>query len=654
MVLPCPAVCGFVGFLAPSGLGPDDETRVRSMADRLAHRGPDDHGAWLDPTVGVAFAHRRLAIVDLSPTGAQPMTSASGRTVIAFNGEIYNHEALRRRLGSVVYWRGRSDTEVLVEAIERWGLEAALEASVGMFAFAVYDRERRELALARDRMGEKPCHYGWHGGTLLFGSELKALRAHPDYRATTDLEALAAYLRHGYVPAPRTIDAGTAKLAPGAVARWRVDGPVGAAPELGAYWSLRTVAAAGLAAPFAGDDGEAAERLEALLADAVALQRVADVPLGAFLSGGIDSSTVVALMQAAGGTPVRTFAIGFTEAAYDESGHARAVAAHLGTDHTELRVTPTEAQAVLPTLPTLYDEPFGDASAVPTYLVAQLARRDVTVALSGDGGDELFFGYGRYLATARTRGRAERLPASVRAAASAALGLVPTGPVAAVLEGARVGAFPHLFPDRVAALRAALTGSTVLPAYRAHLSRWKRPDRLLAAAVAEPATLLTDDAAALAGGDAYQRMAFVDSGTYLPDDVLVKVDRAAMAVSLETRVPLLDHRIVEFAWSLPTALKVRDGVGKRVLRGVLDRHVPRALIDRPKMGFGVPIDVWLRGPLRAWAEDLLDPAALRAGGVFRPEVVSAKWRAHLSGRADWQHQLWPLLAYLAWARGNGR
>ncbi len=647
-------MCGFAGFLTPAGARPEAEAEVRAMADRLAHRGPDDHGTWMDASVGLALAHRRLAIVDVSPTGAQPMASASGRTVLAFNGEVYNHDELRRRLGSAVRWRGRSDTEVLVEAIERWGLERALEASVGMFAFAVYDRERRELALARDRMGEKPCHYGWHGGTLVFGSELKALRAHPDYRERTDLEALAAYLRHGYVPAPHTIDVGTSKLAPGTVARWRVDGPAGGAPEVSTYWTLRDVAAAGLAEPFAGDDGEAVARLEALIADAVALQRVADVPLGAFLSGGIDSSTVVALMQAAGGSPVRTFAIGFTEAAYDESGYARAVAEHLGTEHTELRVTPEEAQAVLPTLPALYDEPFGDASAVPTFLVAQLARRDVTVALSGDGGDELFFGYGRYLATAAARARAERLPGPLRAVGSAALAALPAAAVGSVLERARIGAYPHLFPDRVAALRVALTGSSVLPAYRAHMSRWKRPDALLAASVREPATLLTDDAAVLAGGDAYQQMAFVDAGTYLPDDVLAKVDRAAMAVSLETRVPLLDHRIVEFAWSLPTALKVRDGVGKRVLRGVLDRHVPRALIDRPKMGFGVPIDVWLRGPLRAWADDLLDPAALRAGGLIRPDAVTAKWRAHLSGRADWQHQLWPLLAYLEWARASGR
>jgi asparagine synthase (glutamine-hydrolysing) len=625
------------------------------MADRLTHRGPDDEGTWLDGAAGVALGHRRLSILELSPSGAQPMASASGRSVLAFNGEIYNHDELRRRLdGPGRRWRGRSDTEVLIEALEAWGVAATLEACVGMFAFAWWDRERRELTLARDRLGEKPCHYGWHGGTLVFGSELKALRAHPAYRQATDPQALAAYLRHGYVPAPRSIDLGTSKLPPGTYCTVSSAAVPGRVLEPVAYWSLREVAAAGLADPFRGSEAEAVDQLDGLIRDAVALQRVADVPLGAFLSGGVDSSTVVAAMQAAGGAPTRTFAIGFTEAAYDESGFARSVAAHLGTQHTELRVTPAEAQAVIPDLPRLYDEPFGDASAVPTFLVAQLARRHVTVALSGDGGDELFFGYARYRATADVRARAQRLPAPLRAAAAAAAGALPAGAIAAVLARARVGAFPHLFPDRVDGLRAALTGASVLPAYRAHMSRWKRPEALLAHATREAPSLLTDEAALLAGGDAYQRMAFVDAGTYLPDDVLAKVDRAAMAVSLETRVPLLDHRIVAFAWSLPTALKVGPGGGKQVLRGVLDRYVPRSLIERPKMGFGVPIDVWLRGPLRPWADDLLDPAALRAGGLFRPEVVQARWRAHLSGRADWQHQLWPLLCYLDWARASGR
>jgi asparagine synthase (glutamine-hydrolysing) len=647
-------MCGFAGILTPSGLAPDADASVRAMTRRLAHRGPDDEGIWLEPRAGVALGHRRLSIVDLTPSGAQPMTSASGRTVLAFNGEIYNHEELRRRLDGDVAWRGRSDTETLLEAVERWGLEAALEASVGMFAFAVVDLQRGELALARDRFGEKPCHYGWHGGDLLFGSELKALRAHPAYRNETDRTALAAYLRHGYVPSPLTIDAGTAKLPPGAIARWRLGASPGTAPDLTAYWSLRAVARQGIERPFAGSFEDATERLDELIADSVALQRIADVPLGAFLSGGVDSSTVVAAMQAAGGPTARTFAIGFTEDAYDESPYARAVAEHLGTRHTELRVTPDGARDVIPDLPAMYDEPFGDASAIPTHLVARLARRDVTVALSGDGGDELFFGYTRYRSTANVFLRAQRLPQPVRTAGAHALGWVPARIASEVLTRARIGAFSHLLPDRVQALRAALRGPTILPAYRAHMSRWKDPATLFTTPVSEPSTLLTDDGAALADGDPFQRMAFVDGGTYLPDDVLAKVDRAAMAVSLETRVPLLDHRVAAFAWSLPTAMKVGPDGGKRVLRAVLDRYVPRALIERPKMGFGVPIDTWLRGPLREWAGDLLDPAGLDATGLFRSDVVQAKWKEHASGRADWQHVLWPLLAYLDWERAHRR
>ncbi len=647
-------MCGFAGILSSSELGPEAGASLRAMTQCLAHRGPDDDGIWIDARAGIALGHRRLSIVDLTPSGAQPMTSASGRTILAFNGEIYNHDELRRRLGDDVAWRGRSDTETLLEAIERWGLEAALEASVGMFAFAVVDVERGELALARDRFGEKPCHYGWHGGVLLFGSELKALRTHPAYRNETDHEALAAYLRHGYVPSPRTIDAGTAKLPPGTIARWRLGASPGTEPALYAYWSLRAIATQGIERPFTGSFEDATERLDQLIADSVALQRVADVPLGAFLSGGVDSSTVVAAMQAAAGPTARTFAIGFTEDAYDESRYAHAVAEHLGTRHTELRVTPDEAREVIPGLPAMYDEPFGDASAIPTHLVARLARRDVTVALSGDGGDELFFGYTRYRSTANVFLRAQRLPRPVRTASAAALGWVPGRLAADVLTRAGIGAFSHLLPDRIEALRAVLRGPTVLPAYRAHMSRWKDPSVLLAASVSEPSTLLTDDGAVLANGDAYQRMAFVDGGTYLTDDVLAKVDRAAMAVSLETRVPLLDHRIAAFAWSLPTAMKVGPDGGKRVLRAVLDRYVPRTLIERPKMGFGVPIDAWLRGPLREWASDLLDPAGLDAAGLFRSDVVHAKWTEHVSGRADWQHVLWPLLSYLDWARAHRR
>lgn len=640
-------MCGFAGFVRPGGIEADFGARTaQAMADRLAHRGPDDSGAWVDASAGVALGHRRLSVVDLSPAGSQPMTSASGRYVIVFNGEVYNHLELRASL-RLDRWRGTSDTESLLAAFDEHGVDETLRRSVGMFAFAVWDRDDRSLVLARDRLGEKPLYYGWQGDTLLFGSELKAMRAHPAFRGELDIDALASYLKLSYVPAPMAIFRGIRKLPPGTT--WRI--PASAAPgHLDApvpYWSLEDAAERGHRTPFEGDAVAAVDELEARLSDAIALQRIADVPLGAFLSGGVDSSTIVALMQRQSDRPVKTFTIGFSERAYDESSRGRDVARHLGTDHTELVVTPDEALSVIPRLPTIYDEPFGDASAVPTWLVARLARQQVTVALSGDGGDELFAGYGRYHRTARLWSASRRLPSWARGAIDAGLGAIPAGAVQRALVGGRIGRFPHLFSERVLGLRAAFGGSSVDQLYDARISRWPDPGALLRADAAPPPSWA--DLESLDRNDPTERMMAHDTRSYLPDDVLVKVDRAAMAHSLETRVPLLDHRVVEFAWSLPHDLRVREGRSKWLLRELLYRHVPRELVDRDKMGFGVPMDAWLRGPLRAWADERLSADALEAHGPFRAEPIRRMWTEHVGGRADWQHRLWPILAFQEWS-----
>ena len=642
-------MCGFAGVLVPGGLGRDAGDGVRAMTERLAHRGPDDAGIWLDHEAGIALAHRRLAVLDLSPAGAQPMRSPSGRYVIAFNGEIYNHNELREELAErAIAWRGRSDTETLLATIERWGVRPALERCIGMFAFALWDRAERCLTLGRDRLGEKPCYYGWTRGRLAFASELKALRALPGYDAPLDRDVLALYLRYGYVPAPWSIHRGVAKLPAGCLVRWGPATVPGAMPEPEPYWSLRDVAQRGLEHPFSGDDRAAVDELERLLQRSIALQSVADVPLGAFLSGGVDSSAVVALMQAQASRPVRTFTIGFAEGAYDESAHARSVARHLGTDHTELTVTPDEALAALTRIPAVYDEPYGDASAIPTLLLAALARRHVTVSLSGDGGDELFAGYGRYHRVDAVWSRVQRAPPALRSVAATALAAVPARLLGTLLARARPNGFAHLLPQRVRSLQVALRAGSVLEPYREVMSVWSDPASLLEGDVREPPSALTDPGLRLGAGRPIDAMAYADGITYLPDDVLVKVDRAAMAVSLETRVPLLDHRLVAFAWSLPPEMKTRDGVWKWVLRRVLDRYVPAQLIERPKMGFGVPMDRWLRGPLRGWAEELLSAERLRSDGYLRPAPVRAAWEAHCAGRADWQHRLWPLLALQVW------
>jgi asparagine synthase (glutamine-hydrolysing) len=623
-------ICGFIDF-GDSADASEARAVLERMMLQLRHRGPDDSGTWMDPESRVFLGHTRLAVIDLSPEGRQPMTSACGRYVVVFNGEIYNHRDIRSQLDLSEFgisWRGHSDTETMLAAVSCWGLSAALRRFNGMFSFALWDKRERALHLVRDRVGEKPVYYGWMGDLLLFGSELKALRAHPKWRGRIDRNALALFMRHNYVPAPFSIYEGIKKLPPAAVVTFRrIYGQQW--PEPSYYWSFREIAEFGCAHPFQGGFEQAKEVFHDLLMNAVGLRMQADVPLGAFLSGGVDSSTVVALMQAQSLRPVNTFSIGFKEASSDEAGFARAVATHLGTAHTELYVTPREAMDVIPNLPTLYDEPFADVSQIPTFLVSQLARRHVTVALSGDGGDELFGGYDRYQ-------KASRL--------WAAIGWVP--------QEARIGIASMLESLRPRPVWQKVAGVLRTPSkellYRRLITNWNSPETQIVLEANEPATRLSDPSAWPKLSDFKHYMMYQDTVGYLPDDILVKLDRASMAVSLEGRVPLLDHRIVELAWRLPTAMKMKRGQTKRLLRQVLERYLPGEMFDRPKMGFGVPIGSWLRGPLRDWAEDLLAESRLREAGFLCPAPIRTKWLEHLAGRQDWQYHLWEILMFQAW------
>ncbi len=650
-------MCGLTGLWCPGGERADElATRARLMSQTIANRGPDDEGLFVDAPAGFALGFRRLAIVDLTPTGHQPMESADGRFVIAFNGEIYNYLDLRAELEDQgVRFRGGSDTEIAVEAVRAWGVEAAIPRLWGMFAIALWDRAARRLWLARDRLGKKPVYYGRGGDTWLFGSELKCLRAHPSFDATIDRGAVRAFLRYGYIPAPSTIHRHASKLPPGSLARLESDGTL----EVRPYWRVREAAERGVAqrAAEASDAelGPSLDELDGLLKDAVARRLMADVPLGAFLSGGIDSSVVVALLQSQISRPVQTFTIGFPDAGYDESEPAEAVARHLGTDHTALRVTADDALAVVPRLPCLYDEPFADASQIPTYLVSALARRTVTVALSGDGGDEVFGGYTRHVWLERLRHRTRRLSPRWRRAVGGALAGIDASTWDAVF--ARVGPVmpAHLRQrhpgEKIHKLASVVAAADDTEAYRRLVSQWDAPEHIVPDAEERP-TWAETEAAGAALPTATDRAMLRDFLGYLPDDILTKVDRASMGVSLEARAPLLDHRVVEWAWRQPVTWKIRDGQGKWLLRQVLHRYVPPALVTRPKSGFALPLDSWLRGPLRDWADSLLSPARLRQDELLVEAPVTAAWHRHLAGGREGV-RLWPILMLQAWREAAG-
>jgi len=641
-------MCGVAGFLDFARTMTADAQSVvcGRMADALAHRGPDDRGVWTDPAAGVALGHRRLSIIDVSPLGHQPMASESGRYVAVYNGEIYNFAELRSQLSGHSF-RGHSDTEVMLAAFEEWGVEASLARFNGMFAIALWDTRERAMWLARDRFGEKPLYYGLVGRSLVFGSELKAIRPFPGFSGEIERGALTQFLRFGCVPTQSCIVRGMKKLPPASFLRVAAEGDLDRAPS--AYWSVEEVASEGRARPFRGTDDEAASELDGILQRAVHLRMVADVPLGAFLSGGVDSSTVVAMMQAGSSQRVKTFTIGSPDAALDEADVAKRVAQHLGTDHTELYVTAREAQAVIPRLPTLYDEPFADSSQIPTFLVSQLARRHVTVALSGDGGDELFGGYNWYFgAEARWR-RLAGLSSRLR---STARGVAPLGRLSQVdrafsravrtmPRGLRARLPGDLLPRVVATLAARDTSEVFLGFH----SAWTAPGAVTG--VIEPAHEVFQRRPPELD-DFLARMMCTDALAYLPDDILVKVDRAAMGVSLETRVPLLDPDVARFAWSLPNRLKIGGGKGKLLLRKVLGRHVPEALWTGPKKGFVIPVGAWLRGPLRDWAETLLSEKRLRGEGFLDPADVRRKWAEHLSGLRHSELAVWNVLMFQAW------
>ena len=653
-------MCGIAGIIASDGVPPDLPAQ---MAAPIVHRGPDDQGIWSDPSAGIALVHRRLSIVDLSPQGHQPMVSADGRWVIAYNGEIYNHAALRAELDACggtpeQGWRGHSDTETLLQGISLWGLQATLERAVGMFAFALWDRRDRLLSLVRDRFGEKPLYYGWAGRDFLFASELKAVRAHPRFEGEIDRRALHAYAARTYVPAPLSIYRRIYKLQPGCIltvapeiAHARLD----EAPEPGwrsgrskldRYWSYGDVVTRGMDHPIA-DERDALNELESVLGEAIRGQSIADVPVGAFLSGGIDSSTVVALYQKHSSTPVRTFSIGFEEGGFNEAENARRVAAHLGTVHEEHVVRVEEARDVIPLLPDMYDEPFADSSQIPTHLVSRFARRQVTVALTGDGGDELFAGYNRHFLAPSLWKWMRRVPLPMRAAAAAPLGRVPSTFWQGLVGALKSEASPHFGGKLQTTLRIAGSARRLEDVYSSFRDEWSFG--------ANPVLDAPINAESFGGGlpttaPAAMRIMYRDAVDYLPDDILCKVDRASMAVSLETRVPFLDHRVAEVAARIPLEMKVRGRSGKHILRELLYRHAPRELFQRRKMGFGIPVGEWIKGPLRPWAEELLDPARMASDGWFDPAVVQRRWRDHLEGRSDSTAAIWAILMFQAWQR----
>lgn len=642
-------MCGVAGVL---GVGQGGDEQLRAMANAMHHRGPDDQGIWSDADAGVGLAHARLSVIDLSPAGHQPMTSARGRYVFAFNGEIYNHLDLRDELESTdaaLAWRGHSDSETLLAGFEAWGIANTIRRAIGMFAIAVWDRCDRTLTLVRDRLGEKPLYYGSQNGVFLFGSDLRALKAHRKFQGRVDRNALTLFLRHGYIPAPYSIYEGVRKVLPGTILTLPLEGKN---PSCEQYWNLEDVIFAGEANPYRGTPAEATDELERRLSAAVLRQMTAsDVPVGAFLSGGVDSSTIVALMQAQSSRPVCTYSIGFHEQEFDEAPFARKIAQHLGTDHTELYVTPEQAVDVVPHLPEIYSEPFADSSQVPTFLVSRLARTGVTVSLSGDGGDELFGGYARYAKGERFWKAFSKIPMPARGMARAAIARMRPRSISALLTPMHPvlprGFFGSRLSDRLEAAARFLEVPTREHLYRKMVSGWATPQEVVIGGE-EPLTVLSRGLRASPGREFTHTMMALDQLSYLPDDILAKVDRAAMGVSLETRVPLVDHEVVEFAWRLPLATKVRNGQPKWPLRQILNRYVPASVTERPKRGFALPIDIWLRGPLREWAEDLLGDGRIRREGYFNAQPIRQKWEEHLTGLGNWHTHLWNILMFQAW------
>jgi asparagine synthase (glutamine-hydrolysing) len=644
-------MCGLTGFVCQSNV--DLERKITSMSLRLAHRGPDDSGIWVDDNLGVALGHRRLSILDLSPQGHQPMISSSGRFIIAYNGEIYNHNEIRERLTGEnpgISWRGHSDTEVLLTAIQTWGLRNTLEQCVGMFAIALWDRQESTLCLARDRCGEKPLYYGVLRDAFVFASEIKAIEAFSRDGLAIDRKAIGCFLRHGCIPAPQSIYENVRKLPPGSYLTVRAPRP--GRFEFGdpqKFWSLsQVIEESRNRESETWTDQRAVDELERRLGHAVRLQMEADVPLGAFLSGGIDSSTIVALMQAQASQPVKTFTIGFHEEAYNEARYAKEIARHLGTDHTELYVNATEAARVIPQLPDIYDEPFADASQIPTYVIARLTRKHVTVSLSGDGGDELFGGYPRYQFGAKLWSGLSRIPTPVRRLAARPLTMVS----ARTWDAGLARSLPERYRSvitghRLHRLAGILSAGSFDEMYTSLISHWQEPGEALAQSDA-PASCGQDWRLPESGQNWLNRMRYADFSRYLPDDLLVKVDRASMANSLESRAPFLDHRVVELALGLPSRFLVRDGQGKWILRQLLNRSVPLKLVDRPKTGFGIPLAEWLRGPLRDWAGDLLGEAKLRSEGFFSASTVRRIWKEHLEKTHDRSYLLWDVLMFQAW------
>jgi asparagine synthase (glutamine-hydrolysing) len=614
------------------------------MADVLRARGPDDHGSWVDAKAGIALGHRRLSVRDLSALGHQPMQSCNGRMVISYNGELYNSAELRTELeqgGS--RFRGHSDTEIVVEACAAWGVDTAVRRLSGMFAFALWDGREQSLYLARDRVGIKPLYWGRQGTTFFFGSQLKAFRPHPDWHPEIDRDAVATYIRFGYVPSPYAIYEGMAKLNPGNILRIDHTG----APKVTCYWDIREIASQEPDTRGEVSDDEATDVLERLLRNSIERHMISDVPTGAFLSGGIDSSMVAALMQLESPQPIKTFSIGLAEKAYDEAIHARSVAHHIGSNHTELYITPREAAEVIPHLPDWFDEPFADSSQIPTFLISQLARKDVTVALSGDGGDELFAGYNRYVWCERLKQCLMWLPAPARQGLAGVINGVPSTSWDAIFA-----AVPKSYrPAQAGGKMQKLAGLLALPdregLYRHLVSQWQHPEQLLRGGV-ERSTAMDEVAISRRATDFLSWMQLMDMCGYLPDDILTKLDRASMAVSLEARVPLLDQQVLEFAWSLPRKMKIRNGDSKWLLRRVLYRHVPQVLVDRPKMGFGIPIGDWLRVELRDWAEELLNENRLEQGGIFKAAPIRRIWDEHVRERNNWQYPLWVILMFQAW------